>query len=194
MPDDEYDVIIYGASLAGIMAALRLQLRGYRSLVLEPTGHVGGIIAGGLVKSDTPNTLAALAGLTQNRFFGGIAAEYDADDRADGPRYRFEPKVAERVARQLLDEAKADVLLNERIHGPADVEVRGDRIQAVRTSQGWRRARAFVDASYEGDLLAAAGVPYAVGREPAGQFDEPLGGFPIGRTVGGRSGRTRSIR
>ena len=173
----EYDVIIYGATLAGIMAALRLRGRGYRSLVLEPTGHVGGIVAGGLVKSDTPNTLSALAGWTQSRFFGGIAAEYGGDDRADGPRYRFEPKVAERVARRLLDDAGADVLVNERIHGAADVEVRGDRIQGVRTSQGRRRARAFVDASYEGDLLAAAGVPYAVGREPASRYDEPLGGF-----------------
>jgi hypothetical protein len=175
--DHDYDVIIYGASLAGIMAATRLQLRGYRSLLLEPTGHVGGIIAGGLVKSDTPNTRAALAGLTHSRFFQGIGAAYDADGRPDGPQYRFEPKVAEGIAQQLLDDAKAVVQVNERIHGKDDVEVRGDRIQAVRTSQGWRRARAFVDASYEGDLLAATGVPYSVGRESAGQYDEPLGGF-----------------
>ncbi|HET6294288.1 MAG TPA: FAD-dependent oxidoreductase [Kribbella sp.] len=172
MTTDDYDVIIYGATLAGIMAALRLKQRGYHSLVLEPTGHVGGIVAGGLVKSDTPNTLPALAGLSA-RFFQEIGAEYGLD----GPEYRFEPKVAARVAQRLLDEAGAEVLVKERITGPADVEVRGGRIQGIRTSQGWRRARAFVDASYEGDLLAAAGVPYAVGREPASQYDEPLGGF-----------------
>jgi len=167
------DVVIYGATLAGIMAALRLRLRGYRSVILEPTGHVGGIVAGGLVKSDTPNVPEALAGLTRDRFFAGIGAAYGAD----GPQYRFEPKVAERVARDLLAEAGATVLLHHRIHGPADVEVVDRRIVAVRTAQGWQRARFFVDASYEGDLMAAAGVPYTVGREPRSRYDEPLAGF-----------------
>ncbi|MEO3744066.1 FAD-dependent oxidoreductase [Plantactinospora sp. B5E13] len=171
--DDGYDVIIYGATLAGIMAALRLRLRGLRSLILEPTGHVGGIVAGGLVKTDTPNIAAALAGLTYQRFFVGIGAEYGLD----GPEYRFEPKVAERVAWQLLDEAKATVLLHHRIHGPDDVDVTGRRIRGVRTTDGWRRARFFVDASYEGDLMAAAGVPYTFGREPRSRYDEPFAGF-----------------
>ncbi|MFB6391945.1 FAD-dependent oxidoreductase [Polymorphospora lycopeni] len=171
--DDGYDVIIYGASLAGIMAALRLRLRGLSSLILEPTGHVGGIVAGGLVKSDTPNVPEALAGLTKTRFFDGIGAEYGLD----GPEYRFEPKVAEKVARHLLDEAKATVLLHQRIHGPDDVDVQGRRIRGVRTTQGWRRARFFVDASYEGDLMAAAGVPYTFGREPRAKYDEPFAGF-----------------
>lgn len=167
------DVLIYGATLAGIMAALRLRLRGLSSVILEPTGHVGGIVAGGLVKTDGPNVPEALAGLTLSRFFTGIGAEYGSD----GPAYLFEPKVAERVAKQLLAEAQATVLLGQRIHGPADVEVTGGRIQAVRTAHGWQRARFFIDASYEGDLMAAAGVPYTVGREAAAQYDEPLAGF-----------------
>src|SRR5437868_5666365 len=103
----EYDVVIYGATLAGIMAALRLRLRGYRSVVLEPTGHVGGIVAGGLVKTDTPNVIEALAGLTLSRFFAGIGAEYGSTE----PVYRFEPKVASRVAARLLAEAGATVHL-----------------------------------------------------------------------------------
>ncbi|MFG1707799.1 FAD-dependent oxidoreductase [Nonomuraea sp. M3C6] len=165
----DYDVIIYGATLAGIMAALRLRLRGLSSLVLEPTGHVGGIVAGGLVKSDPPNVIEALAGLTRDRFFAGIGQEYGTPE----PQYRFEPKVAERVAKGLLTEAKADVLLGTRVHGAADVEVRGRRIQAVLG----RRARFFIDASYEGDLMAAAGVPYTFGREPRSRYDEPFAGF-----------------
>ncbi len=169
----EPDVVIYGATLAGIMAALRLRLRGYRSVVLEPTGHVGGIVAGGLVKTDTPNVLDALAGLTRSRFFAGIGAEYGSAE----PAYRFEPKVASRVAARLLADADATVHLGHRIHGPADVELTGDRIRAVRTGDRWRTARFFIDASYEGDLMAAAGVPYAVGREPAAQYGEPFAGF-----------------
>ncbi|MGI5150774.1 FAD-dependent oxidoreductase [Plantactinospora sp. CA-294935] len=167
------DVVIYGATLAGIMAALRLRLRGLSSVVLEPTGHVGGIVAGGLVKTDAPNVTEALGGLTSSRFFAGIGAAYGDD----GPRYRFEPKVAERVARDLLAEARATVLLHHRLHGPADVEVSGRRLRAVRTAQGWQRASFFIDASYEGDLMAAAGVPYTVGREPKARYDEPLAGF-----------------
>lgn len=199
-----YDAVVYGATLAGIMAVLRLRLRGYRSLVLEPTGHVGGIVAGGLVKSDTPNVAAALAGLTQDRFFAGIGAEYAAEG-LDDPRaqYLFEPKVAERVARRLLDEAGATVVLNARIQDAGDVEVRGGRIVAVRTSPdgltpdlaagsidgGWQRASFFIDASYEGDLMAAAGVPYAVGREPAAQYGETYAGFQPARAH-----RIRSFR
>ncbi|MGI5520349.1 FAD-dependent oxidoreductase [Micromonospora sp. CA-259024] len=178
--DDRYDVVIYGATLAGIMAAVRLRLRGLRSLILEPTGHVGGIVAGGLVKSDGPNVDEAHAGLTRSRFFGGIAAEYGPDSapfQLDGAQYLFEPRVAERVASRLLAEAQATVLLRHRIHGPADVEVTGRRITAIRTADGWHRARFFIDASYEGDLMAAAGVPYTVGREPASQYDEPYAGF-----------------
>jgi hypothetical protein len=167
------DAVIYGATLAGVMAALRLRLRGLRSVVLEPTGHVGGIVAGGLVKTDTPNVPEALAGLTLTRFFHGIGAAYGTD----GPVYRFEPKVAEQVARDLLAEAGATVLTGQRIHGPADVEVRGHRIRAVRTAAGRQRAHFFIDASYEGDLMAAAGVPYSVGREPRSRHGEPLAGF-----------------
>jgi hypothetical protein len=167
------DAVIYGATLAGVMAALRLRLRGLSSVVLEPTGHVGGIVAGGLVKTDTPNVAEALAGLTLTRFFHGIGAAYGSD----GPVYRFEPKVAERVARDLLTEAGATAWTGQRIHGPADVEMRDRRIRAVRTARGWQRARFFVDASYEGDLMAAAGVPYTVGREGRSRYGEPLAGF-----------------
>ncbi|WP_327002744.1 FAD-dependent oxidoreductase [Dactylosporangium sp. NBC_01737] len=183
------DAVIYGATLAGIMAALRLRLRGLRSVILEPTGHVGGIIAGGLVKTDTPNVAEALAGLTLSRFFAGIGAAYGSD----GPRYRFEPKIAEDVARALLAEAGATVLTGHRLHGPADVEVTGRRIRAVRTARGWQRAGFFIDASYEGDLMAAAGVPYAVGREPRTRYDEPLAGFQPVQAYRRRSFRPNTL-
>jgi hypothetical protein len=176
---EECDVLIYGATLAGIMAALRLRLRGYRCVVLEPTGHVGGIVAGGLVKTDTPNVIEALAGLTESRFFRGIGQLYGHS----GPCYRFEPKMASRVAASLLDDANATVHVGQRIHGPADVERIGDRIHAVRTGGVWRSAKFFIDASYEGDLMAAAGVPYTVGREPAAQYDEPYAGFQPERAL-----------
>jgi len=170
----EHDVIIYGATLAGIMAAVRLRLHGYSSLVLEPTGHVGGVVAGGLVKTDAPNIIEALGGLTLSRFFERIGRHYGKD----GAAFLFEPKVAELVAWQLLTDAEAEVLVRQRIHGPGEVEVRGGRIRAVRTGDGeWRRARFFIDASYEGDLMAAAGVPYTFGREPSSRYGEPLAGF-----------------
>ncbi|MEV0268353.1 FAD-dependent oxidoreductase [Hamadaea sp. NPDC050747] len=163
------DVVVYGATLAGIMAALRLRMRGYRTVILEPTRHVGGIVAGGLVKSDCPNVIEALAGLTLTRFFEGVGRAYGLD----GAAYRFEPKVAERVAWDLLTEAGATVLTGERIHGRSDVDMRAGRIERVKGI----RARFFIDASYEGDLMAAAGVPYAYGREGHDEYGEPLAGF-----------------
>ncbi|GHJ37042.1 FAD-dependent oxidoreductase [Streptomyces sp. TS71-3] len=169
-----YDAVVYGATLAGIMAALRLAGRGYRSLVLEPTGHPGGVVAGGLVKTDIPNDIRALAGLTHTSFFNAIGAHYGVGSPA---QYRFEPKVAEDIARSLLDQAGATVVYGHRLRGPADVTVTGKRITAVRTPDGWVRARFFVDASYEGDLMAAAKVPYTVGRESAAEYGEPHAGF-----------------
>ncbi|MDF1477978.1 FAD-dependent oxidoreductase [Leifsonia sp. H3M29-4] len=171
-----YDVLIYGASLAGIMAAVRLRRRGRTVCILEPTEHVGGIVAGGLVKTDIPNVLPALGGLTLSEFFEGIGREYGLDHA----QYRFEPKVAERVSRELLDAAGVDVLLRCRIDGPADVEVRGGRVRGVRVADagpGWIGADFFIDASYEGDLMAASGVPYRTGRESREEYGEEHAGF-----------------
>lgn len=167
-----YDVVVYGATLAGIMAAMRLARRGRSVCVLEPTTHVGGIVAGGLVKTDIPNVLPALGGLTRSAFFGGIGRAYGVDEQ-----YRFEPKVAEAVSRRLLDEAGAEVLTGVRIHGPADVDVRGGRIRGVRVAGAWVAADFAIDASYEGDLMAAAGVPYRTGREGADEYGEQHAGF-----------------
>lgn len=175
---ESVDVVVYGASLAGIMAVQRLAARGLTALVLEPTGHVGGIVAGGLVKSDFPNVSEALAGQTK-AFFDAIAAEY-GDEAQEYPfdvAIKFEASVAERVATKLLAEAGAQVLVDHRIHGAADVEVRADRVRAVRVRDRWIRTRYVVDASYEGDLMAAAGAPYRFGRESAREYDESFAGF-----------------
>jgi hypothetical protein len=175
--DRQYDVVIYGASLAGIMAALRLHKRGHSVLVLEPTAHVGGVIAAGLVKTDIPNIIEALGGLTLSRYFRGIGAEYGKDE----PQYRFEPKVAEKVSWDILREANAEVVLGARLHGRSDIEVAGGRIRGVRVrthrENYWVTGRFFIDASYEGDLLAAAGVEYVTGREGSDQYGEPNAGY-----------------
>ncbi|WP_049569932.1 FAD-dependent oxidoreductase [Streptomyces sp. SBT349] len=169
-----YDAVIYGATLAGLMAALRLSRRGYTACVLEPTNHIGGVVTGGLVKTDIPNTIGALGGLTRTAFFDAIGAHYGVGSPA---QYRFEPKVAKLIAGRLLTESGAAIRKNQRINGPADVTVSGTRIQAVRSSAGWVTARFFIDASYEGDLMAAAGVPYHVGRESSAAYDESYAGF-----------------
>ncbi|RBM18553.1 FAD-dependent oxidoreductase [Streptomyces sp. PT12] len=171
---ETYDAVVYGATLAGIMAALRLSKRGYTTCVLEPTNHIGGVVSGGLVKTDIPNTIGALAGLTRTSFFDAIGAHYGVGSPA---QYRFEPKVARLIARRLLDEAGAVIRKNQRINGPADLTMNGRRIESVRSSAGWVNARFFIDASYEGDLMAAAGVPYHVGRESSATYDESYAGF-----------------
>ena len=171
-PHDSFDVVVYGGTLAGIMAATRAHRRGLRVCLLEPTGYLGGHIAGGLVMSDVPLEPSALRGLTNELFFGGIGAEYGSAE----PVYDFEAKVAQRVSDRLAEAACARIERHVRLER-GDVDVAGSTIRGVRAGDGWIRAKFFVDASYQGDLMAFAGVPYTVGRESSATYGEPTAGF-----------------
>lgn len=168
-----YDLIVYGANLAGTMAALRASLHGHRVCVLEPTGTVGGAIAAGLGSTDLPLDQSLLQGMTRSSFYVGIGARYGSQ----GPLYAFEPSVAEAVTAALLQQARATLILNAPVDGPGDVYSSAGRLLSIRTSHGWIRGSFFVDASYEGDLMAATGTPYTVGREGSDVYDETYAGF-----------------
>jgi hypothetical protein len=150
------DVVAYGATPAGVMAAVAAARRGAAVTLLEPSRHVGGMVSGGLGRSDVER---------QEQLIGGLALEFARRlGRVYGCEvaWRFEPSVAERVLGDLLGEHRIDVRLGWRL---ASAGTEG-RVHAVVSSAAESvRARAFVDATYEGDLLAAAGVSFAVGRE-----------------------------
>lgn len=160
----EPDVLVYGATGAGVMAAVAAAEAGASVQVIDPSRHVGGMVSGGLSWTDVGKA-EVIGGLT-GRFYERVARHYGIGlFEVPGP----EPHVAEHLLNHMLAEAGVDVVRGERLTG---AELDGDRIRAVRTSEGRRPAGVFVDAGYEGDLLAAAGVPYRVGRESRTLHDE----------------------
>jgi len=185
----EPDVVVYGATAGGVAAAVQVARMGKTVVVIEPGKHVGGLTSGGLGYTDSGN----------NRVIGGIAREFyqrvkkHYDDPAAWPfgkreafsGYRpaedamwvFEPHVAEKLLRELLAEHKVEVGFGERIDRKRGATLGGKRIRSFRTESGKVvEGKVFIDATYEGDLMAAAGVSYAVGREPNSRYGESLNG------------------
>ncbi len=173
------DVVVYGGTASGVIAAVAVARGGKSVLLLEPGRHVGGMVAGGLGATDAGNR-AAIGGYARE-FFERVRAHYVKKYGADSRQVKdcsggflFEPHVATAVFQALLKEAKAQVLFGQRLES---VVKEGRRLTALKTARGDTfRARAFIDASYEGDLLAAAGVKYHVGREGRAVYDESLAG------------------
>jgi len=162
-------VVVLGATAAGVCAAVAAAEQGAEVVLLEPGQHVGGMTSGGLGYTD----------LGDPRVLGGSAARFrqavaDAYGVASGRWAGPEPHVAEAILTDWLEQAGVTVLLGERLLAVSVVE---GTITALRTSGGLEvRAGVHVDASYEGDLLAAAGVPAAVGRESRATYGETFAG------------------
>ncbi len=188
-----YDLLVYGATSAGVVAAYTAKSYGLNVLLVEPGRHLGGMSSGGLGATDTGGRDDYLSGLSQE-FYLRIGHYYGQE----GPLYRFEPHVAETIFEQYLDEARIEVLFSRRVKS---VEVAGARIRSVALEfAGDRseplitvRAHQFIDASYEGDLMARAGVSYTTGRESNDTYNEIYNGVIMGREAGpyGQSKRTR---
>lgn len=162
------DVVVYGATSGGVTAAVRAARDGHRVLLLAFDDHVGGMTTGGLGETDVGRA-AAIGGLSR-AFYSEVAAHYGAPD----PHWTVESHVAEAIYDRWLSSAGVRVLRRQHLSG---VSLRDGRITELRTDDGGRhRAAVYVDATYEGDLLAAAGVPATVGREAAAVYGEPLAG------------------
>ena len=163
------DVLVYGASAGGVMAAVAAAEEGASTLLVSGNRHVGGMVSGGLGKTDIERQERLIGGLAA-RFFAAVGAHYGED-----VAYRFEPSVAERELNRLLDAAGVGQVRSAALEG---VRLAADgHIEAVEL--GGRppvAARVVVDASYEGDLLRAAGVGHAIGREGRERYGEPMAG------------------
>ena len=175
------DVLVYGATPGGCCAAIAAAREGATVLLVEPTDHVGGLSTGGLSHCDSNQMVRSTVMGLFHEWHVRIVADYTArglpapydPTRKDQARWTFEPHVALRVTRAMLDEAGVVVRGEEPL---AAVERDGPRITAIRTTGGRFTARTFVDASYEGDLMAAAGVDWVIGREGREDFGESLAG------------------
>jgi hypothetical protein len=178
------DVVVYGGTAGGVVAAVAAA-RARRSVVLvEPGRHVGGMVSGGLGATDFGNR-KTIGGYSRE-FFNRVREHYtrtyglnsqQVKDCSDG--FYFEPHVAEKIFNDMLQSAGVSVVLDHRL---TSVKRDGSIIEAivVQAIAGSRQirlgGRMFIDASYEGDLLALAGVRYTLGREGREKYGEKLAG------------------
>ncbi|HTU26131.1 MAG TPA: FAD-dependent oxidoreductase [Pirellulales bacterium] len=162
------DVCVYGATPAGIAAAIAAARAGARVILIEPTKWIGGMVTGGLTSTDTG--LQATIGGIAREFFERAAARYEGKNL-----WFAEPHANAEAFEAMLKEAGVTVRRDLRLER---VAMQGERIAALSTDAGAiYLARVFIDASYEGDLLMQAGVDSIVGRESREKYDEPLAGF-----------------
>lgn len=192
------DIVICGATSSGVAAAIQASRMGKSVVVLEPSPHIGGLTTGGLSWTDIGNKMV-IGGISRE-FYQRIKKKYDdpslwtAETRDqyferrragqmakdEDAMWTFEPKVATAVFNEMLAEAKVKVITGARLDlAPGKGVLKQDgRITALVLEDGTRyEARVFIDATYEGDLLAKAGVSYTVGREPNSKFGETWNGI-----------------
>ena len=179
------DVIVYGSTPGGFCAAIAAAREGASVILLEPTEHVGGLSTGGLSHCDSNQmrreTLMGLFDEWHTRIVKdytdrGLPAPYNAAIK-DSAKWTFEPHVAMRVTMSMLQEA--GVVLRTSCYLKS-VTKHGSRITSIVTKKGTFHAKVFVDGTYEGDLMAASGVDWTIGREGRDEFGESYAGkqFP----------------
>jgi hypothetical protein len=176
------DVVVYGATPSGISAAVEAAHLGKQVVLLEPGQHVGGMMSNGLGYTDLYD-LSALGGLVKT-FFSTVESIYGASETDDHSGTRFEPHVAEQAFNQMLAQQKSlQVVFNAPV---SSVAMNGTSITSIAAGTNTiYAAKEFIDASYEGDLMAAANVSNAVGREPAAQYNESIGGVGVPGALNG---------
>jgi len=181
-----YDLVVYGGTSGGVVAAVQARRMGKTAIVIEPGKHLGGLTSGGLGATDIGNK-AAIGGISRE-FYQRIKKHYsdsanwkqekpdsyrsgrNTELTQDDAMWTFEPGVAERLFDEMCRESGVVVVKQERLDLKKGVEQQEGRIASIRMESGKVfQGRMFVDATYEGDLLAKANVSYTVGREANSQ-------------------------
>ncbi len=164
------DLCVYGASSAGVIAAIEAVERGKTVALLQPGKFIGGLTAGGLGWTD--HGKAHVIGGKAREFYARVGKHYGKDEE-----WYFEPKIATKVYEQWLAEAGIKPMFCQYLE---KVETAGGKINAITLMGGLRvEAKMFIDASYEGDLMGKAGVKYFVGRESNEVYNETLSGIQV---------------
>lgn len=196
----EHDLVIYGGTSAAVIAAVQAKRMGKSVIVVSPDRHLGGLSSGGLGWTDTGNK-AVIGGLARDFYhrvylhyqtpeawrqqtresYGNRGQGTPAIDGENRTMWIFEPHVAERIFEDYVREHGIEVVRDEWLNRETGVRKAGDRILSITTLSGRTYAgRMFMDATYEGDLLAAAGVSYHVGREANAVYGEQHNGVQVG--------------
>lgn len=196
----EFDLVVYGGTSAGVIAAVQARRLGKSVVLVSPDRHLGGLSSGGLGFTDTGDK-SVIGGLARE-FYQRIWKHYDraeawrwqakaeygnkgqgtpAIDGAQRTMWIFEPHAAEQVFEDLIREHQIPVRRDEWLDRTNGVRKVADRVRSIRTLSGHVYVgRMFIDATYEGDLLAAAGVEYTVGREAKSKYGELWNGVQTG--------------
>ena len=194
------DIINYGGTPAAIVAAVQAKKMGKHVIVVSPDKHLGGLSSGGLGFTDTGNK-EVIGGLARE-FYHGIFQHYQTDDSwkwqkkeeygnkgqgtpaIDGNErtmWIFEPHAAEQVFENFVKDNGIEVLRDEWLDRGKGVKMENGEIVAMKTLSGKTfEGKMFIDATYEGDLMAAAGVGYTVGREGNSKYGEEWNGIQTG--------------
>ena len=166
----EYDLVVYGGTAGGVITAVSAAREGAKVALLEPGKHLGGMVSGGLGRTD----------FGRKEVVGGMSLEvYERLGKHYGEPITWypEPHVAEQVLDGMAREAGVEVLYGHRLREKTGVEKEGTRIQCITMENGARfQAKVFADCTYEGDLMAQAGISYTWGREGSDQYGETLAG------------------
>jgi hypothetical protein len=197
---EQYDLVVYGGTSAGIIAAVQAKKMGKSVVVVSPDKHLGGLSSGGLGFTDTGNK-AVIGGLSRD-FYHRIWQHYDTADAwrwqnkseyggkgqgtpaVDGEQrtmWIFEPHAAEKVFEEYVKEFGIPVHRDEWLDRDRGVTKTGARLTSIKTLSGKTYAgKMFIDATYEGDLMASAGVAFHVGRESNNVYGEKWNGVQVG--------------
>ncbi|MBI1248249.1 FAD-dependent oxidoreductase [bacterium] len=190
----EYDLVIYGGTSAAMTAAVQAKKMGKSVIVVSPDKHLGGLTSGGLGWTDSGKK-EAIGGLSRE-FYQRVKKHYDQASawKQQKPeqysRYRanddamwvFEPHVAEQVFEEMIADYKIPVVRNQWLDRENGVQVVDGKIVSIKTlDDNTYAGKIFMDTTYEGDLMAAAGVSYFVGREANDVYNETIDGVQTAR-------------
>ena len=194
------DVIIYGGTSVAVISAVEIIQSGKSVIIVSPDKHLGGLSSSGLGYTDSGNT-NSIGGLSRDFYhriwqhynnneawqwekkeeYGNIGQGTPAMDGENKTMWIFEPHVAEKVFEDYIREYKISVFRDEWLDRESGVMTKDGKIESFTTISGKKfSGKMFIDATYEGDLMAAAGVSYTVGREPCSQYNEQWNGVQEG--------------
>lgn len=203
---DKYDICVYGESASGVVSAIQGARMGKKVVLVSKNRHVGGLATSGLTATDM-NKHYTIGGIAAE-FYGKIYSYYTdpavwrnqtRDEFMESTLRRtyrgrnekreiqwvYESSVAEKIMLDMLREAGVEIRFDTRLAEENPVVSRKGRISSITFEDGTGlSARMFIDASYEGDLMAAAGVSYIVGRESNDTYNETLNGIRVNYTEG----------
>lgn len=190
-----YDIVVYGATSSGITAAIQSSRLDKKVLLIEPGYRIGGLTTGGLGQTDIGNK-QAIGGISRE-FYQNIKSHYQkqknwiwqkresyrdggqtTSDSMEDAMWTFEPSAALKVFKDMISKEKNITLIySQRLNRKSGVKKTEGKIVSIQMESGQiYQSKIFIDATYEGDLMATSGVSYTVGRESNSQYGESLNG------------------